>query len=281
MDRESGQPLKVEFDEYSWPEKRTHRLEEDEHGLPVFCWRDPNSWLPRAVFVLQGKDADPRSALFVHVNGNYDGRGGQLRWMLGLPLAILAFLIFIPVWNSYFFVTYTDVRNAPFNLETAPAIVQGIGDVIVGYGLWPLGAGGSAMVGYLLGVYLASRVSKSMAWKGSRVNLSVRDWMDLTSFGIEDAKEAYGSLGTIDPFANKEARTLIIRGYFGTGDSPVEVSRSTYNAVSVQALHQILTREFIQKRQAYLDRLPPARSTRAPTAAPGGRAWSGDIPDRL
>ncbi|MGB8738343.1 MAG: hypothetical protein WCD20_19855, partial [Rhodomicrobium sp.] len=71
--------------------------------------------------------------------------------------------------------------------------------------------------------------------------------------------------------------------HFGTEDFPVEVSRSTYNAVSVQALHQILTREFIQKRQAYLDRLPPApaRSTRVPTAAPGGRAGSGDIPDHL
>ena len=275
--------MKVEFDEYSWPEKRTHRLEEDEHGLPVFCWRDPNSWLPRAVFVLLKKDADPRTALFVHVNGNYDGRGLHLRWMIGAPLAILALLIFIPVWHSYYFVTYTDVMNAPFNLDTAPAIAQGVGDVIIGYLCWPFGAGGSMMVGYLIGVYLASRVSKSMAWMGAKVEISVRDWMDSTSFGIEDAKEAYGSLRTIEPFANEAVQRLIIRGYFGTGDFPVEVSRSTYNAVSVQGLHQILTREFIQKRQAYLDKLPPARARpmRAPTNAPGGRAWSGDIPDRL
>ena len=76
---------------------------------------------------------------------------------------------------------------------------------------------------------------------------------------------------------------IAIRAYFGTEDRDVEVSRSNFNLVAVGHIHQILTREFIQKRQAYLDRLPPApaRSTRAPTAAPGGRAWSGDIPDRL
>ena len=142
VDRESRHPLKVEFDEYSWPEKRTHRLEEDEHGLPVFCWRDPNSWLPRAVFVLLGKDADPRSALFVHVNGNYDGRGGQLRWMFGAPLAILALLYLHPGLEQLLFRDLHRCHECAVQSRYgAGDCVQGIGDVIVGYRLLALWCG--------------------------------------------------------------------------------------------------------------------------------------------
>ena len=283
VDRESRHPLKVEFDEYAWPKKARHKLEYDEQGLPVFCWRDPNSWLPRAVFVLPGKDDDPRSTLLFHVNGNYDGRCGQLRWIMGLSLAILGLFIFMPVWNSYFFTTYTDVRNAPFSLDTAPMIVNGIYDVVVGYGFWPVGAGMSMTLGYLLGLYLAINTTKRMVWNGINVEISFRKWIDLASFSIEDSMEIYGSLREVEPLADEKARRLIIRGHFGTEDFPVEVSRSTFNAASVQALHQILTREFIQKRQAYLDKLPPApaRSKVNGIVGASGRDWSGDIPDRL
>ncbi len=111
------------------------------------------------------------------------------------------------------------------------------------------------------------------------VEISVRRWIELASFSIEDSMEIYGSVREVEPLADEKARRLIIRGHFGTEDFPVEVSRSTFNPVSVQALHQILTREFIQKRQAYMDQLPPAPGRS--TGAPGGRGWSSDIPDCL
>lgn len=285
VDRDSDQPLMVEFDQTAWPAKRANKLYHDELGLPVFCWCDAGSWLPRAVFVLLG-NTEPRNALFVHVNGNYRERGKQLRWMLGIPLAILAVLIFIRVWHSYYFVTLNDLMENRYGVVSEPMnISQAVGNAVVGYVAWPVGI--LLCIGLSVAVtpYFADLLTRSRVWAGHEVEFDLRNWVDLTSFEIADAKDIYGSLQNIEPLASASARHFIIRAYFGTEDRDVEVSRSNFNLVAVGHIHQVLTREFIQKRQAYLDRLPPApapaRSTRAPTAAPGGRAWSGDIPDHL
>jgi hypothetical protein len=274
--------LRVEFYRERWPAKGYDELYSDDNGLPIFCWRDPSSWLPRAVFVL-ASNASPENAVLVHVNGNYPSRGGKLAIYIGVPLSILAFLIFIPVWNSIFVVSYSDVRNAPFSLSAAPAISEAIGDRVVGYLWWPFGAGASVAVAILLARLMAAYITRHWAWQGRHLKISLRKWSQLTSFGIEDATEVYGNLKQVETFAGEKSRRLIIRAFFGTDDFPVEVSRSSFNAASVQALHQILTREFIQKRQDYIDALearPATRLRRGSPASPATAARSG-IPDRL
>ncbi len=271
LDSKSRWPIKVEFNEEAWPGKRQDRLEHDQLGLPVFCWRDPNSWLPRAVFVLCAV-GDPPKALLVHVDGNYGGRGRRLKWMIEIPLSILGLLIFHIWWNFNYTISYSDVRYAPFDLSTAPEIATAAGELIVSYLIWPAGAIAALVIGWLAGRALTDLITKRVVWSGHGAKVSIRNWGDLTSFGIADTREAYGeNMSVIEPLQLRQPRQLMITAYFGTGDSPVEVSRSTYNAVSVQDIHRILTLEFIQKRQAYLDRLS------APSRPQGAK----EVPDRL
>ena len=55
--------------------------------------------------------------------------------------------------------------------------------------------------------------------EGHEVEFDLRNWVDLTSFEIADAKDIYGSLQNIEPLASASARHFIIRAYFGTEDS--------------------------------------------------------------
>jgi hypothetical protein len=270
VDQNTGE-LSVRFDQSRWPENGFLRsgLSADAMGLPVYCWRDARSWMPRAAFIFweaapgAGTPADPSEAKFVHVRGDYGLRGQWLAWLLAFFLC--------PIGGFYFYHAYVAFFLA------RPDRMDVVGGVILF---------APAITLVILGLVRFSRLAadwttKSLVWAGMNVEVTCRHWDNLESFQVIEAGQLYGSLASIEYFAGERETKVAILAYFGSEEEALEVSRSSFDAAAVHTIRQTLSREFIENRRSHFDRLSAVPARGSPKSGAPAVAAVPSFSDRL
>jgi hypothetical protein len=281
VDQQSGD-LKARFNRSHWSDKRKVLVSKDERGLPVVCWRDAGSWLPRATFIFwegapeAGEPDKPREAKLVHVRGDYKRRGRREAWLFGTLVVILSFFLSAALWINYW--AHADIK--PF-------------EKISGVIFSPILILFAACCG-MLGPILAHWTTTSAVWRGEKVEIEWSDWEQLGSFDITDTDAYYGALTAVEYLdthhgMGQQRRVRVkrmIAAYFDDGFA-IDISRSKIEELRTEQLHRILTREFILNRQGHFDRLASApvaaalQSMPPKTSSSPVRSFADRLPHRV
>lgn len=243
--------LKIE-DKSGWPVQRQFRVQHDENGLPAVDWLEHQLTSPQACFASVGENGIP---MFVACDV---GSVRRSRWKSASPgfWGVLAIAAFFALPAIAMFLRTQDYR---YGDDTPPMMV------FVSVMFMQIFI---AFAGFLLfALWRLIKMKRGSATPATEEFTSA-PWAQLQAFIVTNER-AMSGVAEKDENGKDIEPSPVLLAHFGGDRGPIVVTAYHWSPAAMEQLHGILTREFIDRRADYLERMnSAARAARNEAVGP-------------